>query len=80
MEKGKVAINHQAQGYEISARRETIETDFYRFFYGESESEAERIDRRSEEELTPTEESSFLKGAALLFAAAVGTVLALLLI
>lgn len=80
MKKAKSTVIGHSEGYEIIARREDYATDFYRFFYGELESEGEDTDEKNELRMTGADHFAFLKCACLLFAAAVATVVLLLVI
>lgn len=66
-----------AEGYEISIRREDIATDLCNFYYGDDRMKDEE---ESNAELTAQEQGTLLKCVLGLFAAAVGTVLMVLLV
>lgn len=80
MEKVRNSSIMRQESYEISARGEERAVDFYRFFYGDLDAQADSDAEVREDEPTAAEQSAFLKTALLLFAGAVGTVLAVLLV
>lgn len=77
MEKARMSAERW-ESYEINAAREELSSDLCAFLYGESESDDSA--EAESNELSAAEHSAFLKCACLLFAAAVGIVMAVLLI
>lgn len=80
MKKVRSVVSGHSESYEIVARREDCVTDFYRFFYGDTEADSKNEEEKLECDMTNGEHTDFLKCACLLFAAALATVILLLVI